>query len=107
MFLGLPDHPEHPDAPEPTSATEAVASAEVSHVIIRACSKCGGRRELDTACAGCGNREAPEVSDLGVVIATYSNPLRRVAWHLVGKPLAERRIRRANARAIRLRASEE
>lgn len=89
----------------PPSTTEAVASAEVSHVIVRACTRCGGRRELDTACAGCGNREAPEVTNLGVVTAIYRNPLKRMWWQLAGRHAANHRIRRANARAARLAAN--
>ena len=93
--------------PESAMAAEVPASAEVRHVIVRACTQCGGRREANAPCAQCGNATLPEVSDLGVVIAIYRNPVRRLAWRLVGQPLAERRIRRANRRALLLRADKE
>lgn len=72
------------------------ARAEVSAVIIRACSRCGSRRDLERPCASCGNPDAPEVTDLGTVSATYRNPLRRAWRHVIGEPLARRRIRNAN-----------
>lgn len=98
--------PEPTPEPGPT-ATQAVASAEVRHVIIRACIACGGKREADAPCEQCGNRTPPEVHDLGVVSAVYRNPVRRAVWWLFRKPLAERRIRRANRRAMQLRAQRE
>jgi hypothetical protein len=55
----------------------------------------------------CGNPLAPTVEDLGVVTAQYRNPLRQAWWQLVGKPLADRRVRRANRRATNLRAKKE
>jgi hypothetical protein len=72
------------------------ARAEVAAVIIRACASCGSPRALETPCAGCGNAAPPEVTDLGVVSASYRNPLRRAWRHLVGGPLARRRIGDAN-----------
>lgn len=91
----------------PASATKAVASAEVRHVIVRACVVCSGPRVIDVPCGQCGNPNPPHVVDLGVVTAIYRNPLRRVAWRLARKPLADLRIRRANQRAIQLRADRE
>lgn len=35
--------------------------------------------------------------DLGLISAEYKNPFKRLAWHLVHKPLADRRIRKFNA----------
>lgn len=75
------------------------ARAEVTAVIIRGCSRCGSPRVLGAPCAGCGNPDAPVVTDLGAVSATYRNPLRRLAWHLAGGPLARRRIQNANRQA--------
>ena len=56
-------------------AVEQPSSAELHAVIIRA----DGRRE-----------------DLGVITASYRNPLRQWWWRLVRQPAARRRIRRAN-----------
>ncbi|MFI1535561.1 hypothetical protein [Streptomyces anandii] len=36
------------------------------------------------------------VHDHGVVDAYYRNPIKQAWWRLVGKPLANRRIRRSN-----------
>jgi hypothetical protein len=72
------------------------ARAEVTAVIIRACALCGSPREVERACAGCGNPDPPVVTDLGIVSASYRNPLRRLWRHLVGEPLARRRIQDAN-----------
>lgn len=36
--------------------------------------------------------------DVGLIAAYYRNPIRRTWWRLVGRPLADRRIRRANDR---------
>jgi hypothetical protein len=36
------------------------------------------------------------VTDLGTVSATYRNPLRRLWRHVIGEPLARRRIYNAN-----------
>lgn len=95
-----------PHGPAP-STTDAVASAEVRHVIVRACADCGASRQIDTACAGCGNPDPPAVDDLGIVTAVYRDPVRRAVWRLVRKPLANRRIRRANARATQLQRARE
>lgn len=98
--------PEQPSAPA-ASTTDAVSSAEVRHVIVRACTECGASRTLDTACAGCGNSTPPAVDDLGIVTAVYRNPVRQAIWRLVRKPLADRRIRRANSRAAQLQRAQE
>ena len=78
------------------------ARAEVTAVIIRACALCGSPRSLEAPCAGCGNPDAPVVTDLGMVSASYRNPLRRLWRHVVGEPAARRRIEQAN----RLHADE-
>lgn len=72
------------------------ARAEVTAVIIRACAVCGSPRDLERPCAGCGNPEAPVVTDLGLVSASYRNPLRRWWRHVMGEPAARRRIGNAN-----------
>ncbi len=72
------------------------ARAEVTAVIIRACARCGSPRDLGRPCGECGNPDPPEVTDLGVVSASYRNPLRRAWRHVTGDPLARRRIRNAN-----------
>jgi hypothetical protein len=97
----------HEPADPAASTTDAVSSAEVRHVIVRACATCGAARQLDAACAGCGNESPPLVHDLGVVTAVYRNPVRRAVWRLVRKPLADRRIRRANVRATQLQRAHE
>lgn len=100
---------EQPGAPADSAAstTDAVSSAEVRHVIIRACTTCGARRQPDEPCTGCGNENPPVVDDLGIVTAVYRDPVRRAVWRLVRKPLADRRIRRANARASQLQRTRE
>jgi hypothetical protein len=72
-----------------------VVSAEVSHVIVRACTRCQHPRVIGTPCAGCGNPEPPVVHDLGVQAATYRNPLKRLWWHVARQPLATRRAHQA------------
>jgi len=79
--------------------TEAIASAEVSHIIVRGCA-CGSPRTPGVPCANCGNTAPPEIVNLGVVTANYRNPFRQALWVCVRKPLAELRIRRANRRAL-------
>lgn len=71
----------------------AWAKVEVSHVIVRACTRCGHPRETGVPCAGCGNPEPPVVHDLGVQAYTHRNPLKRLAWRLAGQHLAARRAR--------------
>ena len=96
-----------PSSDPAASTADAVASAEVRHVIVRACTECGATRQLDTACASCGNSVPPVVDDLGIVTAIYRNPVRRAVWRLVRKPLADYRIRRANVRASQLQRAHE
>lgn len=86
---------------EPIRAT-MVSAGEVSHVIVRACADCRSPRRIGEPCGGCGNPNPPEVTHLGVVAATYRNPLRQAWWTLAGRHLADRRIRRANRRTKQL-----
>lgn len=80
---------------------EAGADATVSLIVIRACTVCGGKREMDKPCATCGNRKRPVTHDLGVQSAHYDNPVRQAWWSAVGQHLAADRVRRANEEANR------
>jgi hypothetical protein len=73
----------------------SVTRATVSHVIVRACVQCGGKREIGEPCALCGLTDPPVTHDLGVQSYTHRNPLKRAWWNLIGQPLAERRAREA------------
>lgn len=84
-------------------STDAISLAEVRQFIVRGCVQCHSPREVGKDCTQCGNTIPAEVADLGVVSATYSNPLRQWWWTLAGKPWADMRIRRANRRALTLR----
>lgn len=87
--------PRLPDMP--TAATKGdITSATLRPVIVRACVKCGGKRVLDSACAGCGNPAPPVVHDLGIQAAYYSDPLKQFAWSSFGQFLARRRAKQAN-----------
>src|SRR5438874_7366424 len=83
---------------------DAIASAEVEAVIVRACVRCGSRRDLGQPCTGCGNTQPPEITPLGVVSATHKRWWRRLWWTVARKPLADRRIRRAGQRTGQLSA---
>lgn len=95
-----------PDTPSAVSETKTISSGTVSHLIIRGCTRCQGQRVIGEPCATCGNPEPPEVTKLGVVSATYRNPIKRAWWTLVRAPMAERRIRRAAARTLELRRGD-
>lgn len=81
---------------------DALSSASVEAVIVRACTKCHGPRTIDEPCAACGNKRPPEVTRLGVVSATHKRWWRRLWWTAVQKPLADRRIQRAGRRSAEL-----
>ena len=92
--------------PEPASAvsqTDAITSAIVRHVIIRACDQCQHSRVVGEPCAGCGNEAPPKVENLGVTNASYRNPVQAFIWRVIGDPLSRLRIRQANASAEQLR----
>ena len=74
----------------------SVTRATVSHVIVRACAVCGGKREAGKPCALCGLTDPPVVHDLGVQSYTHRNPLRRLGWWAVGQHLAAKRARTAS-----------
>lgn len=79
----------------PLRAEARVREAAVRHVIVRACARCGGKRQAGEPCAGCGNPEPPAVHDLGVQAFTHHDPLKRAWWALIGRHLAAARVRRA------------
>lgn len=83
------------------ATTEGEVSATVSMIIVRACTVCGGKRELDKPCATCGNRKRPVTHDLGIQSAHYDNPVRQAWWLTVGQHVAAARARRANEEANR------
>lgn len=87
---------------EPTQTNIKVSSAQVSHVIVRACTRCSSPRQIGSDCTGCGNSTPPEVTNLGTTAATYRNPLRQAWWTLAGRHFADHRIRRANRRTKQL-----
>ena len=89
---------------DPAPSTARVpSSVKIRHTITRACEHCGSPRSTDSPCAGCGDTCPATVVDLGVVTAAYRNPVKRAWWTLLGQPLADRRIRRANRAAARNR----
>lgn len=71
-------------------------NATLRPVIIRACVKCGGSRQMGAPCAGCGNPDQPVIHDLGIQAASFTNPAKQLAWDLVGSRLAARRAHKAN-----------
>lgn len=79
-----------------THSATAGTNAVLRPVIVRACVKCGGKRQLDTPCADCGNPDAPVVHDLGVQAASFTNPAKQFAWDTFGSLLAARRAHKAN-----------
>ena len=70
--------------------------AHVRNVIVRGCTLCGHARQVGAPCEGCGNAEPPVVHDLGVQSYHHRNPLRRLAWSLIGSRLAARKVAAAN-----------
>lgn len=76
-------------------------SVSLSAVIIRACSKCQGARELGMPCVTCGNREPPKVTDLGVIADHQKSRWKRLKWNLYGYHVAQRRIRKTNEEMLR------
>lgn len=70
--------------------------ADVSAKIVRACRDCGGARQIDTDCTGCGLTDPPEVIDLGVIAAKRADPTENLVWNVIGSRRADRRIHKAN-----------
>jgi hypothetical protein len=70
-------------------------SVELSAIIIRAC-KCGHEREAGKPCAGCGDKNPPKVTDLGVIASRNNKFWRRLKWNLWGYRAAQRRMKLAN-----------
>jgi hypothetical protein len=90
-----------PTGSEP--AGKSLSSAVLGLTIVRACARCDAPRTPGRHCAACGNSDPPETTDLGTVAAAHRNPLKQRWWDLIGRPLAERRIRKAAARTLQLR----
>ena len=82
---------------------EVFTSIEISQIIVRACTSCGGPRTIDEPCAACGNIRPPIVHDLGVTAGAYRDGGAAGFWERMGRLAAERRIRKANAQALLLR----
>lgn len=76
-------------------------SVTLSAIIIRACDKCQGARELGKPCAGCGNTEPAVVTDLGVIADHKKSRWTRLKWNLWGFRIAQRRIRRTNKEMLK------
>lgn len=107
------DLPELPSVKDLTAVTaagsvsrvDAFEYAIVSQIVIRACSRCGGKREdPDAPCPGCGNPERAVVDELGVTGFVHRDPERAAWWFRAGRLRADARIRRANKNAERLRS---
>jgi hypothetical protein len=75
---------------------KARTGVELSAIIIRACSLCGGKRELRKQCASCGNPEPAKAVDLGIIAARNRSRWKNLKWKLWGYHAAQRRIRKAN-----------
>lgn len=84
-------------------ANAGVSAMTVKQVIVRACIRCQGPREIGEPCARCGLPDAPVVHDVGAVAAWYRNPFKRAWWNAAGQHLAAARTRRANRYAEALR----
>lgn len=80
-----------------TYGATPVTKATVSHVIVRACVACGGKREIGKPCEVCGLQDPPVVHDLGVQSYTHRNPLKRAWWALIGSRRAAARARKASS----------
>ena len=76
-----------------------VSSATVSATVIRAC-PCGSCRQPGSPCAAYGNTAKAKTHDLGIVSATYRNPVKQAWWLLLGRHFANFRIRKANRSAV-------
>jgi hypothetical protein len=83
----------------PGALGEVFTAIEVSHVIIRACTVCGGSRTIGDPCGSCGNLQPPIIHDLGVTSGVYKDTGLQGLWDRVGKLAADRRIQRANSEA--------
>lgn len=76
-------------------------SVELSAVVIRACNKCYGAREVGKPCGTCGNSNPAEVVDLGVIASHQKSRWERFKWNVWGFHVAQRRIRRTNEEMLR------
>lgn len=76
-------------------------SVTLSAIIVRACTDCGGAREMGKPCRGCGNMAPPDVRDLGVIASGQNSRWKRLKWNLLESRAANRRIRRVNREMLR------
>ena len=76
-------------------AARAATTVSVSHVIIRACTRCGHPREQGVPCGGCGNPDPPVVHDLGVQAFASDDPERMDRWVREGQYAAAARAEAA------------
>jgi hypothetical protein len=79
---------------------------KLSAVVIRACDKCQGKRELGKPCVNCGNRKAPVVKDLGVIATRETTRWAYWKWILWGSPAAQRRIKKTNKEQLKRNLGE-
>lgn len=75
-------------------------SVSLSAIIVRACKKCQGPREIGKPCP-CGNVDPADVTDLGVIASSQRSWWKRLKWNIYGFHVAQRRIRRTNKEMIR------
>lgn len=73
----------------------------LSAIVIRACDKCQGKREIGKVCETCGNTEPAKVTDLGVIANHQKSWWERFKWNLYGFRLAQRRIRKLNKEMLK------
>lgn len=71
-------------------------AVKLSAVIVRACDKCNGKRQLGKPCLSCGNTEPAKATDLGVIASTNPRRWEQIKWNLWGYRAAQRRIKKAN-----------
>lgn len=97
---------------DPATVGHTPSSATLELTIVRACEQCRAQgiaspRTPGQPCATCGNTAPPETTRLGTVAATHRNPLKQHWWDLIGRRLADRRIHKAAARTLQLRATPD
>jgi hypothetical protein len=72
------------------------SSVELRAVIVRACNRCGGPRQLGVPCGQCGNRQPPDVQDAGIIAASYKDPVKMQRWLSIGQHIAARIAQEVN-----------
>lgn len=73
----------------------------LSAIVIRACDKCQGKREIGKVCETCGNTEPAKVTDLGVIASHHKSRWERLKWNCWGFYMAQRRIRKLNREMLK------